>query len=493
MRYAMMIDLDLCVGCSACVTACKEQWDSGPGAARDWVREIEHGTRGEDLGVTFYAGLCMQCEDHPCTADCPTGATFMDENGVIVVDPDVCIGCGNCVAACPYGARHMDPVKGIVEKCNLCEPLVARGESPACVQTCLAECRIFGDLDDPDGPLVKAIAARGAKSLVTADVDVRPKVTFAGDAHRAQVLASGAVQRTERSDLTHAWVSWSRPLATLIVPAVSALAVLGGVTANFLSRRTRGSSELDGGSATIGHIGTEAPRSDRATDKPTQLHRHRAGLRMLHWFNALSWVVLLLTGTALMSAASFAFFGAAFPHWLADTLGGAASLLRLHVIWGIVWAAVIVPVFILYKRWGLEAWREIRFTRDDLRWIVMKPMAMFGRAKKPLPPQDKYNAGQKAFALAALVGTTLIIASGLMMTFHLGTAPVVAGAMIVHQLAIALTLLGLALHLTMAAIIREERPALKSMFTGHVDRRHAEEHNEKWVRELEDEPRDEAA
>jgi ferredoxin len=57
MRLAMSIDLDLCVGCQACVSACKEQWDSGPGAARDWVHTIETGTRGKDLAVTFYPGL----------------------------------------------------------------------------------------------------------------------------------------------------------------------------------------------------------------------------------------------------------------------------------------------------------------------------------------------------------------------------------------------------------------------------------------------------
>ncbi len=87
MRLAMSIDLDRCVGCQACVSACKEQWDSGPGAARDWVRTFESGTRGKDLAVSFYPGLCMQCEDHPCTADCPSGATYVDaRTGVVLVD-----------------------------------------------------------------------------------------------------------------------------------------------------------------------------------------------------------------------------------------------------------------------------------------------------------------------------------------------------------------------------------------------------------------------
>ena len=105
MRHAMLVDLELCVGCKACVSACKEQWDSGPGAARGWVHAYETGTReADDLAVTFYPGLCMQCEAHPCTVDCPTGATHVDANGVVVVDAEVCIGCGNCVRGTAQGS-----------------------------------------------------------------------------------------------------------------------------------------------------------------------------------------------------------------------------------------------------------------------------------------------------------------------------------------------------------------------------------------------------
>ncbi|MEI7893584.1 MAG: 4Fe-4S dicluster domain-containing protein [Myxococcales bacterium] len=135
MRLGMLIELDRCVGCLACVSSCKERWDTGPGAARDWVVTFEH----QRLGLTFYPGLCMQCSDHPCTTECPTGATYRRNDGIVVVDPDVCIGCGNCISLCPYGARRIDPVKNIVEKCNLCAPYVDRGEAPACVTTCLAD------------------------------------------------------------------------------------------------------------------------------------------------------------------------------------------------------------------------------------------------------------------------------------------------------------------------------------------------------------------
>jgi len=268
----MMIDLDRCIGCLACVSVCKERWDTGPGGARDWVYEYEHGRRGVDLGVTFYPGLCMQCEQHPCTEDCPTGATFMDERGVVVVDPDVCIGCANCVSTCAYGARHPDPVKGIVEKCNLCEPFVLRGEEPACVATCLAACRHFGDLDDPDGELLRLVQERGARPLAADGVDVGPRVTYAGDAHRAVIAGRGVVTAPERSLLTSVWSGATRPFARWVVPFVGVGSVVGGLVVNTIARR-------------------QERQREEASEAPAEtLPRHRAGLRLLHWFNALSWL-----------------------------------------------------------------------------------------------------------------------------------------------------------------------------------------------------------
>jgi formate dehydrogenase gamma subunit len=143
-----------------------------------------------------------------------------------------------------------------------------------------------------------------------------------------------------------------------------------------------------------------------------------------------------------------------------------------------------VPLFLYFKGGGIEALREVRLTRDDLRWIARKPLAMLGLSRRPLPPQDKYNAGQKLFAISALIGTTLIIATGVVMTLHLGPPALIRAAIVTHKLAILLALVGLAVHITMAAIITEERPALRSMITGTVDREHAEHHSQKWVEEI---------
>jgi cytochrome b subunit of formate dehydrogenase len=116
---------------------------------------------------------------------------------------------------------------------------------------------------------------------------------------------------------------------------------------------------------------------------------------------------------------------------------------------------------------------------------MFKPLAMLG-VDRELPPQDKYNAGQKLFAISVLVATTLIITSGLVMGLHLGPPGAVAAAILVHKLAIMLVLVGLSLHLTMALIMREERPALRGMLKGEIDYDHAITHAEKWAAKLED-------
>jgi formate dehydrogenase gamma subunit len=482
MRYAMMIDLDECVGCQACVSSCKERWDSGPGAARDWVMTFAYGARDEgDLSLAFYPGLCNHCDDHPCTEDCPTGATYQDEHGVVVVDPDVCIGCGNCVPKCPYGARHADAKKGIVEKCNFCSPHVARGEQPACVATCLAECRHFGDVDDPNSEVSRLIRERHAKPLTTNEIDVGPRVYYAPPDKRLQVLAQSVVRRYDSTLFTHLYRDVTRPVARWGIAPLIALAAAGGMLVNlrmYLQERRQQRAPA-------------APSEDRdapATAAPP-LQRHAAGMRFLHWFNLLSWVLLLSTGTALMATAGFALFGTGFADKMASWVGGRGNLIWLHAVWGLLWATIIVPLFLYFKRGGIEAIREIWPTYDDLAWMWIKPLVLLGlRDETDLPPQDKYNFGQKLFAISAMSGTAIIIASGLVMTFHLGDAPVVRTAIMIHKLAVMLALVGIAVHVTMAAILVEERPALWSMIVGQIDRRHAQERSAKWVAQLESQP-----
>ena len=178
---------DPCAGCQACVTACKERWDSGPGAARDWVIELEHGRRGVDLGLTFFPGLCNHCDDHPCTAECPTGATWANAQGVVVVDPDICIGCGYCFYACPFGAPQFPESgafasRGKMDKCTFCAggPVetgsaeehrkygsnrVAEGKLPLCAEMCSTKALLAGDADVISDIYRMRVVNRGASVL----------------------------------------------------------------------------------------------------------------------------------------------------------------------------------------------------------------------------------------------------------------------------------------------------------------------------------------
>ena len=96
---------------------------------------------------------------------CPTKATYRTEDGQILVDKEKCIGCRACMAACPYGARTFNPETKVVEKCTACNHLQQAGELPACVKVCCAHARFFGDIDDPESDVSKAIAAAGPENV----------------------------------------------------------------------------------------------------------------------------------------------------------------------------------------------------------------------------------------------------------------------------------------------------------------------------------------
>lgn len=177
-QLALVIDLNICVGCHACVTSCKEWNTSG------WAGPLsDTDPYGADpLGVffnrvqTFEAGefphtetihfpkSCLHCEEPPCVPVCPTGASFKrDEDGIVLVDYDKCIGCKYCSWNCPYGVREFDTKQGVMKKCTLCadriydETLPEERRKPACVLACPAGARMFGDISDPASEASQAI------------------------------------------------------------------------------------------------------------------------------------------------------------------------------------------------------------------------------------------------------------------------------------------------------------------------------------------------
>ena len=162
MRNAIVVNLDRCTGCDACIAACKHEHGVDLGVY--WNRVIPMGPYGTypDISMYWLPTMCMQCVGAPCIEVCPTGASQRDEaTGAVFIDEASCIGCQNCIGACPYGARTFLEDKGIVQKCNLCVDRLHNDELPACVHNCNTGARIYGDLDDPESDASKALAAAG--------------------------------------------------------------------------------------------------------------------------------------------------------------------------------------------------------------------------------------------------------------------------------------------------------------------------------------------
>ncbi|NYS24055.1 4Fe-4S dicluster domain-containing protein [Rhodobacteraceae bacterium 2376] len=212
-KLGLVIDLDTCVGCHACVISCKG-WNTehygAPLSDRDAYGAQPEGTflnRVHSFEVTrkdappmvvHFPRSCLHCDDAPCVTVCPTGASYKRvEDGIVLVNEDACIGCGLCAWACPYGAREMDADAGVMKKCTLCvdriynENLPEVDREPACVRTCPAGARHFGDLGDPQSAVSQLVAERGGMDLMP-EQGTAPVNKYLPPRPRDQLGAAGA-------------------------------------------------------------------------------------------------------------------------------------------------------------------------------------------------------------------------------------------------------------------------------------------------------------
>ena len=171
--WAMIIDIEKCIGCGNCVRACSVENKVPDGFFRTWIERyvVEdfdnpkvdspeggiHGFPVKEIAASaktfFVPKMCNHCADSPCTQVCPVGATFVSPDGVVLVDSSYCLGCRYCVQACPYGCRFINPTTQTAEKCTLCYHRISKGLTTACCEACPTAARQLADLKNPNDPI----------------------------------------------------------------------------------------------------------------------------------------------------------------------------------------------------------------------------------------------------------------------------------------------------------------------------------------------------
>ena len=170
MRYGLVIDLERCIGCQACVVACKMENGIETGS---WIRvEMLAGQPVDvaaglfpDVEMQYLPVTCMHCQEPPCVDACPTGAIYKRIDGVVVLVPSLCNGCEVCLSVCPYGVIRFDNATGVASKCHLCAHRIDQGLEPYCALCCEGQAIHFGDFSDPDSEVSRMSGERSGYAL----------------------------------------------------------------------------------------------------------------------------------------------------------------------------------------------------------------------------------------------------------------------------------------------------------------------------------------
>lgn len=199
--YAFIVNTETCIGCGKCAAACRAENNVPPGSYRTWVERYtelhdnsvevdsphggEHGFEPvafEQKAIKksfFVPKLCNHCKNPNCVQVCPVGATYVTPDGFVLVDDKRCVACSYCMQACPYSARFMNPVTRVADKCTWCYHRIRQGKTTACAQVCPVGARLFGRVDDANGPVAHLLKAKRLQVLKP-ETGNEPMVLYVG-------------------------------------------------------------------------------------------------------------------------------------------------------------------------------------------------------------------------------------------------------------------------------------------------------------------------
>lgn len=168
-RLGMVIDKERCIGCEACSIACRIENNS----TGFWIKVETEGRIDKDtpagkfpnLTMNFFPKLCNHCENPPCIGSCPVDAIQKRDDGIVVLEKDLCNGCQACLNVCPYNIIMFDENNNIAEKCNLCSHRIDKGLEPFCVICCEGQALYFGDLNDINSVVSKKVSEKNSFQL----------------------------------------------------------------------------------------------------------------------------------------------------------------------------------------------------------------------------------------------------------------------------------------------------------------------------------------
>jgi formate dehydrogenase iron-sulfur subunit len=146
-KFSLVFFKKDCMGCHACEVACKQEHGLGVGPRL---------VRVEERSPVYTPIHCHHCAKAPCKEVCPVEAISRNDQGAVLIDGGLCIGCRECVEACPFGAMNFDDDRGIAVKCDMCVDRLAENLRPACASVCPTQCIFCGDIQEVPARLAQA-------------------------------------------------------------------------------------------------------------------------------------------------------------------------------------------------------------------------------------------------------------------------------------------------------------------------------------------------